>query len=318
MKRLASCHRKTPARKEDQCPNFYELAKTSPLPEIVYQRGSHAVANAIQIGQSGIVPGQMSQFSPMILGGPNMATLGPLGSPIGNINEQLFKLFTNDATARSINAAIIPSIAGNSVGQQSLPQVAQLQRDNEELRRRLLEMELMQAQQGGAGGFANQDRVGDQSLSLAPDPRAVLSSNMSGVVNPASGSGSNNIILERELERMQIDFMLRSNPPMNHSLPSSFGGGGVVSGGGADGSKFSFMSGYPRDEMLLRAMRLENQMGYLQQSSQGPSSAASSLERALQQQNNNSTHTSTLLQTGDGTKAVMDWVAKQQQQHHSM
>jgi hypothetical protein len=318
MKRLATCHRKTPVRKEDQCPNFYELAKTSPLPEIVYQRGSHAVSNAVQMGQSGIVPGQMSQFSPMILGAPTIASLGPLGGPVGNFNEQVFSLFTNDTTARSINTAVIPSIAGNSVGQQTLPRVAQLQRDNEELRRRLLEMENMQAQQGGAGGFTNQGRVGNQPLSLAPDQRAALSSNMSGVVNPAAGSGGNNIILERELERMQRDFMLRSNTPMNNSLLSSFGGGGIISGGGTDGSNFSFVAGYPRDEMLLRAMRLENQMGYLQQSSQGPSSAASSLDRALQQQKTNPTHTSTLLQNGDdGTKAVMNWVAKQQQQQYS-
>ena len=34
MKRLPTCHRKTPVDKDDKCPNFYELAKTSPLPEI--------------------------------------------------------------------------------------------------------------------------------------------------------------------------------------------------------------------------------------------------------------------------------------------
>mmetsp|Transcript_5701 Transcript_5701/g.12358 ORF Transcript_5701/g.12358 Transcript_5701/m.12358 type:complete len:558 (-) Transcript_5701:79-1752(-) len=32
MKRLPTCHRKTPVDKDDKCPDFYELAKTSPLP----------------------------------------------------------------------------------------------------------------------------------------------------------------------------------------------------------------------------------------------------------------------------------------------
>lgn len=36
MKRLPSCHRKTPIDKDDSCPNFYELAKTSPLPEVAW------------------------------------------------------------------------------------------------------------------------------------------------------------------------------------------------------------------------------------------------------------------------------------------
>lgn len=322
MKRLANSHRKTPVNKEDQCPNFYDLAKTSPLPEIVYQRAGQVIPNAAQIGQPVIVPGQMTQFSPMSLAVPTVATLGPLGGSMGNINEHVLSLFSNDAAARSLNTVSIPSIAaaaGNSVGQQSLPRVAQLQRDNEELRRRLLEMENMQAQQGGVGGFGNQGRAGSQPLSLVPDQRAVFSSNITGAVHPAAGSSGGNIILERELERMHRDFMMRSNTPMNNSLLSSFGGGGLVGSGGGDGSNFPFMAGYPRDEMLLRAMRLENQMGYLQQSSQGQSSAASSLERALQQQNNNSTNVSSMLQAGDdGTKAVMDWVAKQQQQQYSL
>jgi hypothetical protein len=313
MKRLATCHRKTPVRKEDQCPNFYDLAKTSPLPEIIYQRGNQAIPNPAQLGHPGAVTGQL--FPPIGLGVPSVAnTLGSLGGPMGNINKQVLSLFTNDAAARSMNSSMLPSMAtagGTSVGQQSLPRVAQLQRDNEDLRRRLLEMESMQSQQGGVAGFGNQGRVGNQPLSS-------LSSNMSGAVNPASGNGGNNIILERELERLQRDFMMRSNTPMNNSLLSSFGGtGGVCNGGGGDASNFSFISGYPRDEMLLRAMRLENQMGYLQQSStQGQSSAASTLERAL---HNNSNHDTSSLPTGDdGTKAVMDWVVKQQQQQQTL
>ena len=67
---------------------------------------------------------------------------------MGNINKQVLSLFTNDAAARSMNSSMLPSMAtagGTSVGQQSLPRVAQLQRDNEDLRRRLLEMESLQS-----------------------------------------------------------------------------------------------------------------------------------------------------------------------------
>ena len=340
MKRLATCHRKTPVRKEDQCPDFYDLAKTSPLPEIVYQRGgSQVIPSAASLAQPGIVSsaGQMSQYSPMSFGVPT--TMGShLGGPmVGNINEQVLSMLANDAAARSMNVGMMPPSMGGSVGQP--PRVAQLQRDNEDLRRRLLEMESMQAAHPGGGvvGFGNQ---GHQPLSLVSEQRAAaaISSNISSASNP-NGGGGNNLVLERELERMQRDFMMRSNTnntPMNNSLLSSFGGNGNVSGGGGgDGSSnYSFMAGYPRDEMLLRAMRLENQMGYPHQFPQGPSSSStsstttSSLERALQQQqqqqqqqhqNNNSPNTSSVLPTGeDGTKAVMDWVAKQQKQQHTL
>mmetsp|Transcript_25582 Transcript_25582/g.55040 ORF Transcript_25582/g.55040 Transcript_25582/m.55040 type:complete len:517 (-) Transcript_25582:270-1820(-) len=43
MKRLPTCHRKTPVDKEDKCPDFYDLAKTSPLPEVSWSfQGSGA------------------------------------------------------------------------------------------------------------------------------------------------------------------------------------------------------------------------------------------------------------------------------------
>jgi len=36
MKRLPSCHRKTPVDKDDKSPDFYDLAKASPLPEVAW------------------------------------------------------------------------------------------------------------------------------------------------------------------------------------------------------------------------------------------------------------------------------------------
>eukprot|EP00581_Thalassiosira_minuscula_P006730 CAMPEP_0183704728 /NCGR_PEP_ID=MMETSP0737-20130205/2013_1 /TAXON_ID=385413 /ORGANISM="Thalassiosira miniscula, Strain CCMP1093" /LENGTH=514 /DNA_ID=CAMNT_0025931709 /DNA_START=146 /DNA_END=1690 /DNA_ORIENTATION=+ len=40
MKRLPTCHRKTPVDKDEKCPDFYELAKISPLPELSWSAGS--------------------------------------------------------------------------------------------------------------------------------------------------------------------------------------------------------------------------------------------------------------------------------------
>ena len=48
MKRLGTLHRKTPVHKEDKIPDFYELSKTSPLPEITYHRGGAAAEPSTQ------------------------------------------------------------------------------------------------------------------------------------------------------------------------------------------------------------------------------------------------------------------------------
>lgn len=92
MKRLGTLHRKTPVHKEDKIPDFYELSKTSPLPEITYHRGgaaaepsaqpafthpamSHVYPQAIPTGHLG---GPNFQFSPIRqVGGSGAATLPP-------------------------------------------------------------------------------------------------------------------------------------------------------------------------------------------------------------------------------------------------
>ncbi|KAL3809820.1 hypothetical protein ACHAXA_002390, partial [Cyclostephanos tholiformis] len=273
MKRLSTCHRKTPVHKEDKCPDFYELSKTNPLPDVFIQGGRISMGGMMpNMGLRPVnVPGQFSQFSR--LGMPPLGTVGPLGAPMGNINEQVLTLLTNDAAARSMNAGVLTSIAsaaGNSGGQPSLPRLAQLQRDNEELRRRIMEMENMQAQQGGMALGGHQ-----------------ASSNMTGAGNSTATGGGGNEMLGRELERMQRDFMMRSNTPMNNSLNNSYPSFGAHGNPGG-------MSTYSRDEMILHAMRMENQMGYHQQSAQGGSSTSAAGD--------------------DKRKAMIDMFAKQQQQ----
>jgi len=53
MKRLPSCHRKTPVDKDDKCPDFYELAKTSPLPEITWSTNASNQISGGFIGAGG-------------------------------------------------------------------------------------------------------------------------------------------------------------------------------------------------------------------------------------------------------------------------
>jgi hypothetical protein len=48
MKRLSVCERKTPVDKENKCPDFYELAKTSPLPELLSRNGTSTTASTEQ------------------------------------------------------------------------------------------------------------------------------------------------------------------------------------------------------------------------------------------------------------------------------
>lgn len=293
MKRLSTCHRKTPVSKEDKCPNFYELAKTSPLPEITLQPGGGPVIGSMvpDAHLSSAMGGQMPGFS---FGGVPGASLGSLGGQLGMDNNQMLsRLLTNDA--RSVN-----------VNSHAHSRLAQLQRDNEDLRRRIMMMESKQPQGGGSqlGGMAK------QSMGV-PDQFASLS-------NPAAGVGGIGN-LERELGRMQRerDFMMNpmggmANPAaassmnnpvnnsMNNSLLSSLGGGAP---GGS-----SFMSGFPRDEMLLRAMRLENQMGLLPK----PASGVNSLKRALGGQGGGSSTTPDGDSQEGRRKAMVEWMAKKQ------
>ena len=272
MKRLSSCHRKTPIHKEDKCPDFYELSKTNPLPDVFIQGGRVSMGGMMPTMGLGPAnpPGQLSQFSPLRLGLPPGGTVGSLGPPMGNINEQVLSMLTNDAAARSISAGPAPAV-GNSGSQPSLPRVAQLQRDNEDLRRRIMEMENIQAQQGGMALGGNQ-----------------LSSNMMGAGNSTVTGGGSNEMLERELERMQRGFMMRSNTPMINSMNNSYPSFGAHGHPGG-------MSGYSRDEMIIHAMRMENHMRFHQQSAQGGSTTSA---------------------TGDDRRnAMMDmFAAKEQQQ----
>ena len=46
MKRLPNCYRKTPVAKDAKLPDFYEISKTSPLPEVPWSQRSKGLSIA--------------------------------------------------------------------------------------------------------------------------------------------------------------------------------------------------------------------------------------------------------------------------------
>lgn len=236
MKRLSPCHRKTPVHKEDKCPDFYELAKANPLPEVPFLGGRPVmmIPNMAQLAQA-------NQFSPlrMGMGLPAVGSVAHLGGM--GMNEQVLSMFQNEASrSNGVHPAAV-----NQSGQTLLPRLDQLQKDNEDLRRRIMEME--QAQGGGGQANAN-----------------------TGASNPAT-TATNNDALQQELARMQRDFMMRSGTPMNNGMNTQFAQFNAAGG----------MNGFSHDEMLLQAMR-ENQMGYPQQNAgQGGAVAAADQPKVM-------------------------------------
>ncbi|KAL7537475.1 hypothetical protein ACHAXR_007845 [Thalassiosira sp. AJA248-18] len=103
MKRLPSCHRKTHVDKDDRCPDFYELAKTSPLPEVTWSSNSNQ-----SIGFPGV---------PTIGGGGGGGAFPPhLNGMMGNtpyLPEAVKPIHYGDATgAFSSNGLIGSGIGG--------------------------------------------------------------------------------------------------------------------------------------------------------------------------------------------------------------
>lgn len=213
MKRLGASYRKTPVQK-DASPDFFELSKRNPLPGVEFHRSiapplptssftrpsmaqaqvyPQAVAQA-QVYPHAAAPSNvnlgghrldMSPYSQRISGG--MSGGGSLGgggrSGSINLSEQVSSLFRNDV-ARS-------STAQSSLG--DLGRISQLQRDNEDLKRRIAEMEVEHRmkreiimQQMGASGSVAAAAPGFMN----PRDEMLLRAYNVGQAQPSSGSSS--------------------------------------------------------------------------------------------------------------------------------
>ena len=110
MKRLDTLHRNTPVHKEDKIPDFYELCKTSPLPEITHQRGG--------------VPDPTPVFTH-----PAMNHVYPQAIPFASSN------FGGNPNQFSISNDQVLSLLGNDAARPEAAHLAQLKADNEDLKR---------------------------------------------------------------------------------------------------------------------------------------------------------------------------------------
>mmetsp|Transcript_14442 Transcript_14442/g.31657 ORF Transcript_14442/g.31657 Transcript_14442/m.31657 type:complete len:545 (+) Transcript_14442:174-1808(+) len=226
MKRLSSDHRKTPQNKEDKCPDFDELSKTSPLPQVRFVSRGKIKDRAAKSGDEKKDedndeenPGSPEKKSPSKDGGGSMKivegtidengdpkTVQPSGSPsvqrssgsaslLGKRSARSMEENTSDVSS----ANPPPQVASGSPSMNSL---MALQRDNEDLRRRIVAMEMNQA--GPMAGPMAGNRY---------HPRGPPSSMHPGLVgrphdhSPAAMSGDVEHRLN-EIRRLEADLMM--------------------------------------------------------------------------------------------------------------
>ena len=170
MKRLSADHRKTPQNKEDKCPDFVELSKTSPLPHIhLVSRGkikgraakSGGVKKAENNDEEKPVgsPKKKSPSSTSGVGSMKIVegtfdedglpkTVQPSGSPyvkrspglasiLGKRSAQSMEEEDNSDTSSERPSPV-------SSGTPNMKSIIALQRDNDDLRRRIVAMEMNQ------------------------------------------------------------------------------------------------------------------------------------------------------------------------------
>lgn len=97
MKRLPTTHRKTPISKEDKAPDFYELSKTSPLPEVTLSKPAPTMFNG------SMHPMGSGYFaSPAIVGGTAAAAAASVDTAAAQGDNADSKDKQDDATAKML------------------------------------------------------------------------------------------------------------------------------------------------------------------------------------------------------------------------
>ena len=149
MKRLPNCYRKTPVAKDAKLPDFYEISKTSPLPEVPWSQRSKgpsiAPANpsaAARMTMNQVAMNQMIQPGPDVypgMGGPGINQY----SSVGSSSLQGMNTFMPNINTSMPNN--MPTLnAGNLLSQQQGTMQQQQQQQQ-------------QLQQPQVGGVPNQD-----------------------------------------------------------------------------------------------------------------------------------------------------------------
>lgn len=163
MKRLPSCHRKTPLDKDGKCPDFNELSKASPLPEVGWNSNTNQRHNNLYPGVpaapamgGGAYPSLGGSYlpeavKPVHFGGPNGAfsSMNGVGGTTSSYNmtdkSPMSSLLAMNDWGRSSNGSHTGPPPSTDVS--SYAQILQRQNENLMLKIKLLEYEKQARQQ---------------------------------------------------------------------------------------------------------------------------------------------------------------------------
>jgi len=347
MRRLSASHRKTPISKEEKTPDFYQLAKTSPLPDVPHTntsggpivpnpRNSSTKIEPIMAGTAGVPPAATANYSALYSGNLQHSSGIKPFFPGNTMNSQMLSMLANEsnhinsslnayawtprgsstqaairlgqpADLASLSSRAMDGFDSRRLGQRvhsaaflgrdsvlsqpptvSVPGVSKLQRDNEELRQRIQQLEQGQSQ-GELGKKLQRDNEALRRRVEQLEGRQSQGEGGQGQGREPGGNQTKDPVMFQELQiqslQRDIDSMRGSNNPnlqMNmgqHGMRSQYGEGG----GGDATSYIRLGSGGSQGEMnpeevLLRAMQMQsnqglgstNQQQQLQQGQGGP------------------------------------------------
>ena len=263
MKRLSADHRKTPQNKEDKCPDFVELSKTSPLPHIHFVSRGKVNERAAKSGGENKAKnneekpaGSLKKKSPSKNEGGSMKivegtfdedsrpkTVQPSGSPsvkrssgstslLGKRSAQSMK---DDSSDTSSEQRPFPAVSSSGVP--SMNSLVALQRDNDDLRRRIVAMEMNQAGPMAGNRYRPRGPPPNMHPGLVGRPRGHPPAPMSGGINHRLS----------EISRLETELMMmRSGSAMP---PAGMGRPGVYAGPLAGGCRPPM-----NHQMMARAM----------------------------------------------------------------
>ncbi|EED91834.1 hypothetical protein THAPSDRAFT_22570 [Thalassiosira pseudonana CCMP1335] len=160
MKRVPSAHRKTPVSKGDKVPDFYELAKVSPLQEATFNPQGMSQMGGMRGGMQGL-----GMMNPGMLGGLGLSNFGPYGGG-GGVGGGLGNVGGGIGNLAPSQLSLMESLAQQQLQQQQQQQHSnqsqarslQMNLQDRALLQQMLQMQQMQQMQGSvppAGMMSN-------------------------------------------------------------------------------------------------------------------------------------------------------------------
>jgi hypothetical protein len=297
MKRLPTCHRKTPVDKDDKCPDFYELAKTSPLPEVSWSlQGSGsgiAAANASAAARANAI-NQANAMNAANVGYGNPMAATSMGMGMG-MNANIYgNTGSSNSSAMSNDIPSLLKLLRTQNAMQQQPQQQQQMGGNtsQDIMQQFLRMQQQQQQRNSAspsqsnaagstlGQFANYQPVSTTSSSGNTNAMLNTFSGMNNVGQQQSRLSNdkisvNDVVQLRSIERtnellaqklalMQQDTSMMMMQQQNPGAPNAGATMPIKTEGGLGSSPAAMNNGKvggapSKEEMLLQMIRRENQ-----------------------------------------------------------